>query len=65
MNDDDKRERQQVTTAQLLKQAQENFPAQIELERYLAKLTRIKYLALVEEGFTESQALDLLKTWKA
>lgn len=65
MNDDDKRERQQVTVAQLLKKAKEDFPAQVELEQYLAKLTRIKYLALVGEGFTETQALDLLKTWKA
>lgn len=65
MSADDERERAQVNMAQLLKRAQEEWPMQVELERLMARQVRVKFLALVAEGFTESQALDLCKTWKA
>lgn len=58
-------ERSRANMAQLLKNARETMPANIELEQLLARITREKFLALVKEGFTEAQALDLCKTWKA
>lgn len=54
MNDNDK-----VTLAQTVKSLQENVVAMIEYEQYRAKIIRAKYLAFVEQGFTEAQALDL------
>lgn len=58
----DKREQQRVAFAQLLLQAREDMPAQIEYEQLKAKLTRAKYLELVAQGFTEAQALELCKS---
>lgn len=62
---DDERERSQATLAQLLKRAKEEWPMQVEMEKLVARQTRIKFLALVAEGFTETQALDLCKSWRA
>lgn len=62
---EDKREYNRATFAQLLKQLKENMPAQLEFQQLTAKLTRAKYLALVAEGFTESQALDLCKEYRS
>ena len=39
-----------------------NMDDMIEGGRMMAKLLRAKYLALVDEGFTEKQALELSKT---
>ncbi len=39
----------------------ENMDLHTEIARLLAQTTRAKYLALVEEGFSESQALILCK----
>lgn len=36
-------------------------PVIIEMHRTEAKIKRAKYLALVDEGFTEQQALELCK----
>ncbi len=36
-------------------------PAQLELQVAIAKLQRKKFLALMAEGFTEAQALELSK----
>lgn len=62
MTDDDKRDKQRAALAQLIKQAIEDMPLQIELAQVQAKLTRVKYDALVKEGFTQEQALLLCKT---
>jgi len=39
----------------------ENLPALMELKQLDAKLCRVKFLALVEQGFTPEQALELCK----
>ena len=39
----------------------ENMPALIEHAKLDAKLKREQYLALVKEGFTEAQAIELLR----
>lgn len=64
MNDDE-RERSQANMAQSLKNMKDNWPMLVEIEQRLAALTRVKFLSLVKEGFTESQAMDLCRTWKA
>lgn len=38
-----------------------NMPHMIEYERIQAKLKRERYLALIENGFNEIQALELCK----
>jgi len=40
----------------------EAMPALIQIEIQKARLTRTKYEALVANGFTEAQALELSKT---
>lgn len=40
---------------------QRNTPHLIQHVRAMAKIRRASYLALVEEGFTEAQALELCK----
>lgn len=54
-----------VTFAQLMARAKEEMPAQIEFEQFQAKLKRVRFLALIAEGFTETQAMDLCKEWKS
>lgn len=47
--------------AQLVRDLREQMPMQIEMEQLMAKVRRAKFLALVAEGFTEGQALELCK----
>lgn len=61
MSNEDKRDKERASFAQLLRWMKEDMPAQLEYEQLKAKLTRAKFLALVAEGFTESQAIDLCK----
>ena len=56
MNDKDK-----ILFAQGLANLLDNLAGILEYEKYKAKLTRQRYLALVAEGFSESQALFLCK----
>lgn len=57
----DPNERSQVTLAQAVKKLRDNLPALLEMEQLHARLTRNKFLALVQQGFTEQQALELCK----
>lgn len=50
-----------VKLAMLVREMRENVAAHIEIVQLNAKVTRSKYLALVAEGFTEQQALELCK----
>lgn len=47
--------------AQDMRVLKDNMPALIDAARMQAKLVRVRYLALVAEGFTEDQALELCK----
>ncbi|WP_445677712.1 hypothetical protein [Pseudomonas putida] len=38
-----------------------NMPEQIEAMQLMAKIRRAQYLALVAEGFTEAQAIEICK----
>lgn len=58
MSDDDK---PRVALAQLVRDMRDNIAAHIEYSQIQARITRAKYLALVKEGFTEAQALQLCK----
>lgn len=58
MTDSDKA---RVAQAQAIKQITENWVAHVEAIALTARLTRAKYLALVREGFTEAQAIELCK----
>lgn len=58
MKDDDKN---RVTQAQAIRQITENWAAHMEGITLGARLTRAKYLALLKEGFTEAQAIELCK----
>lgn len=52
---------EKVKMAQALKSMRENMAATIEFLNYDAEVTRAKFLALVRQGFTEQQALELCK----
>lgn len=58
---DDKREAERVALAQMVRNLRENMPALMEFDAMQARLTRKKFLALVAEGFTEQQALELCR----
>jgi hypothetical protein len=58
MQDDDKG---RVALAQLVRDMRDNIAAHIEINQLQARITRAKYVALVKEGFTEAQALQLCK----
>lgn len=58
---DDKRETERAALAQAVRNLRENLPALLELDELQARLTRKKFLALVSQGFTEAQALELCK----
>lgn len=47
-----------------LRALRENLPSQIELQVLLAQITRAKFLALVKEGFSEEQAIQLCREAK-
>lgn len=51
-----------VKLAQSIKQMREQLPALMEFAELQARLTRTKYNALLKEGFTEVQAIELCKT---
>jgi hypothetical protein len=50
-----------VSLAQAVRNLRENLPALLEMEDLQAKLSRKKFLCLVAEGFTETQALELCR----
>lgn len=52
-------EKDQLNLAQAVKTLRENLPASLEYAGIQAKVWRAKYLALVREGFTETQAVEL------
>lgn len=58
MKDEDK---SLVEQAQLIKSINENWPAHQASITLTARLTHAKYVALVAQGFTEFQALYLVK----
>lgn len=47
-----------------LEESKRKLPILLEYSVIEAQLTRSKYLALVKEGFTSQEALDLCKTWR-
>ena len=50
-----------VALAMAVKQLRDNLPALMEVEVLNARVTRAKYIALCNEGFTSEQALELCK----
>ncbi|MBY0242954.1 MAG: hypothetical protein K2X55_26960 [Burkholderiaceae bacterium] len=57
----DKEDKQRVALAQAVKAMTENWAATVEFHKTMARVARVKYLALVQEGFTEEQALLIVK----
>lgn len=55
------KEKDAAKFAQAVLTMQENMVASIEYHKLNARLTRAKYLALIANDFTESQALELCK----
>lgn len=51
-----------VAIAQAVKELKENMPAMLEHIILTARLTKAKYDALIKEGFTKEQAIELCKT---
>jgi hypothetical protein len=58
---EDKQERDRAKLAAQVRELMEILPMRMDLERFNAKVTRAKFLALVGEGFTEEQALRLCR----
>lgn len=56
--DEDKRA---VELAQVVKAITDNWVGQVELHQALARLARVKFLALMKEGFTEDQAIRMCR----
>ena len=54
-------EKKSVQLATLVLELKENLLAHIEIEQLQARLTREKYISLIKNGFTETQALELCK----
>jgi hypothetical protein len=54
-------EQQQIDIAMSVKALKDNMPAFLQHTRLSAILTREKYLALLSNGFNETQALELCK----
>ena len=53
--------KQMETTLRAIREIQATLPVVIEGQKALAQVTRVRYLALIEEGFTPDQALTLCK----
>lgn len=47
--------------AESIRGLERQLPQLIAMQRTLAQLTRARYLALIDEGFSEAQALELSK----
>lgn len=45
-----------------LDQMREVLPSTLEMSKMQMQIIRVKYLELVKEGFTEAQALEIVKT---
>jgi hypothetical protein len=58
---EDKQERDRAKLAAQVRELMEILPMRMDLERFNAKVTRAKFLALVGEGFSEQQALELCR----
>lgn len=56
-------EKNQKSTKELFEEFKANLSIHIQYQKELAKLTRAKYLSLIEAGFTEDQAIKLCKTF--
>ncbi len=54
-------EKENAKIAMDIKDLKENLPALIELNQLQAKLMRVKFMALINEGFTIDQSLVLCK----
>lgn len=54
-------EKRQVDFAQIVKNMRDNMIAVLEYEEVRAKLARKRFLELQKEGFTEAQAIDIVK----
>lgn len=52
-------EQERIGIAQAVRTLRENMPAMLEMAQLNAQLNRAKFLALVKEGFSEAQALEL------
>lgn len=50
-----------VVQAQMIQYLKDNWVAHLESTALGARMTRARYLALVKEGFTEAQAIELCK----
>jgi hypothetical protein len=48
-----------------LDESKRKLPLILEYTLIEAKMVRAKYVALMAEGFTAQEALDLCKTWRA
>lgn len=54
-------DKQMQATLTAIREIQNALPVVIEGQKALAQVVRVRYLALVEEGFTSEQALALCK----
>lgn len=54
-------DKQMEATLKAIREIQTALPVVIEGQKALAQVTRVRYLALVEQGFTPDQALALCK----
>jgi hypothetical protein len=55
-------DKQMQATLAAIREIQNALPVVIEGQKALAQVTRVRYLALVEQGFTPDQALALCKS---
>lgn len=49
--------------AGLLEQAEREWPREVKLAAYMARLMKARFDALKKEGFSAEQALELTKHW--
>ena len=55
-------DKEKVAAAQAIKKVRDNWPMLLEQITISARLAKAKYDALLKEGFTSDQALELCKT---